>query len=116
MPDTYQDVESRIKQALEALSTRPDAKLCEIAVEFHVPLGRLRSRQAGAPSKSEVRGLHNRALKPDQELALHMYLSKLDQIGASARIHMVRKAVNVLIQQTWDSPFPPHILNAQWAK
>lgn len=42
----------------------------------------------GRPPKSQVRGLHLRRLKPDQEMALHDYLKKLDELGIPARLHM----------------------------
>ncbi len=71
----------------------------EIAREFRVPYDRLRSRLRDYQSKTAVRGLHNRALKPDQKSALRQYLTTVNQLGLSARLHMVQSTTNALRAQ-----------------
>ncbi len=116
MAATYAIIEDRIQKAIDAINTRENPNRAEIAREFRVPYERLRSRLKGYQSKTAVRGLHNRALKPDQESALRQYLITLDQLGLPARLHMVQSTANALRAQ--DSPRwnPPPLLNAQWAK
>ncbi len=85
MTSTYAIIEGRIQKAIEAINTRENPNRAEIAREFRVPYERLRSRLRGYQSKTAVRGLHNRALKPDQESALRQYLTKLKELGLPAR-------------------------------
>ena len=66
MDQSYAAVEKRIKDAIDAINTRKNAKHSVIAREFHVPYDRLRNRLTGASSRSEVRGLYHRLLTPDK--------------------------------------------------
>lgn len=71
----------------------------------------------GRPPKSQVRGLHLRRLKPDQEMALHDYLKKLDELGIPARLHMVEQTANINFRRGCDpeNPPPPVALHrAKW--
>ncbi len=112
MAATYAIIEGRIQKAIDAINTRENPNRAEIAREFDVPVQRLRSRLKGHPPASAVRGLHNRALKPDQELALHTYIKRLDELGLSARLNLIESAGNLLLRQ--DSPWAS--LGPKWAK
>ncbi len=116
MTSTYALIEDRIQKAIDAINTRENPNRAEIAREFRVPYDRLRSRLRGYQFKTAVRGLHNRALKPDQESALRQYLTTVDQLGLSARLHMVQSTANALRAQDFARWNPPPLLNAQWAK
>ena len=116
MPESYTEIESRITKAIDTLNTRKNAKLRAIAREFEVPRERLRSRYHGAPSKSEIRGLHTRRLKPDQESALYMYIKKLDSLNIPARLHMVEIAANSILRQTAPVSEPPPLIGSHWTK
>jgi hypothetical protein len=94
MASTYAIIEGRIQKAIEAINTRESSNRAEIAREFRVPYERLRSRLKGYQSKTAVRGLHNRALKPDQESALRQYLTKMDELGLSVRLHLLQSTAN----------------------
>ncbi len=111
MTSTYAIIEGRIQKAIDAINTRENPNRAEIAREFRVPYERLRSRLKGYQSKTAVRGLHNRALKPDQESALRQYLIKLDQLGLSARLHMVQSTANALHAQDFPRWNPPSLLS-----
>lgn len=91
MPENYAEVEKRVSKAVEAIQTRKNVCRSKIAREFRVPVQRLRSRLAGHPSKSTMRGLHGRKLAPDQEKALHAYFVELDKTGLPARLHVIGK-------------------------
>ncbi len=116
MAATYAIIEGRIQKAIDAINTRENPNRAEIAREFRVPYDRLRSRLRGYQSKTAVRGLHNRALKPDQESALRQYLTTVDQLGLSARLHMVQSTANALRAQDFARWNPPPLLDARWAK
>ena len=86
MAATYAIIEVRIQKAIDAINTRENPNdRAEIAREFRVPYDRLRSRLRGYQSKTAVRELHNRALKPDQKSALRQYLIKINELGLSVR-------------------------------
>ncbi len=86
MAATYAIIEGRIQKAIDAINTRENPNRAEIAREFRVPYDRLRSRLRDYQSKTAVRELHNRALKPDQKSALRQYLTTVNQLGLSARL------------------------------
>ena len=109
-------VEKRIKDAIDAINTRKNAKHSAIAREFNVPYDRLRNRLAGAPSKSEVRGLHRRLLTPDQDLALSLFYQRLSDAGTPARLNSIKNEANRLLRQTSDPANPPPPIGPQWAK
>jgi (p)ppGpp synthase/HD superfamily hydrolase len=96
MTSTYAIIEGRIQKAIDA---RKNPNRAEIAREFRVSYDRLRSRLRGYQSKTAVRRLHNRALKPDQESALQQYLTKMNELGLSVRLHMVESTTNALRAQ-----------------
>ena len=116
MDQSYNAVEGRIQEAIDAIRTRQNTSRRAIAKEFHVPEERLRSRLNGHPPKSAVRGLHNRALKPDQDLALRLYLQKLDEMGAQARRHMIQRTANTILRQSGPLAILQKPLDSQWAK
>ena len=116
MPESYTEIEIRITKAIDALNTRKNAKLRAIARGFEVLRERLRSRYHGAPSKSEIRGMHTRRLKPDQESTLYMYIKKLDSLNIPARLHMVQIAANFILYQTAPVSEPPPLIGSYWTK
>ena len=116
MDQSYSAVESRIQDAINALNTRTNAKVKAIAREFKVPYDRLRNRLAGAPSKSEMRGLHNRLLTPDQDLALVLFYERLSNAGTPARLNSIKSEANRLLRQTCDPTKPPPTIGPQWVK
>jgi hypothetical protein len=116
MASTYAIIEGRIQKAIEAIHTHENPNRAEIAREFRVPYERLRSRLKGYQSKTAVRGLHNRALKPDQESALRQYLTKMDELGLPARLHMVQSTANALRAQDFPRWNPPPLLSDEWDK
>ena len=114
--EEYKRVEERITNVIAAIQTRNGAKRAQIAREFNVPLSRLRSRINGSPSKSAVRGLHNRALKPDQEAALRIYLIRLDRLGIPASLNMVERTANTILRQDHQNLLSAPTVGYHWAK
>ncbi len=46
-----------------------------------------------------VRELHNRALKPNQKLALYTYIKRLNKFSLLARLNLIKSANNLLLRQ-----------------
>ena len=116
MDQSYSAVESRIQDAIDALNTRTNAKVKTITREFNVPYNRLRNRLTRAPSKSEIQGLYNRLLTPDQDLALVLFYEKLSNAGTPARLNSIKSEANRLLRQTCDPTKPSPTIGPQWAK
>jgi len=115
MAKTYAQVEARIEQIIASINTESKLSVRRLAHQHHVPIGRLRSRLAGAPSKSSMGG-HNKKLSEAQELVLCSYLSRLSRIGVNARRHMLQTAANTLLRQTHKhSKRKPPIVGQHWA-
>ncbi len=96
MTSTYAIIEGRIQKAIEVINTRENSNQAEIAREFRVPCERLRSKLRDYQFKTAVRRLHNRALKPDHESALKQYLTKMNELGLSVKLHLLQSTANVL--------------------
>ena len=116
MADTYQQTEILIQDAIDAINKRDKSSVRAIAREFRVPYGRLRSRLNSNPSKSDVRGLHNRALKPDQEQALLSYFQRLDEMGIPARYSTIQRKAEAVLAQDLPPTYPRPNLSQKWAK
>ena len=99
MAESYQSVERRIEQAIDAINTRGIVNKSAIAREFRVSLSRLRSRLDERSFKIEVREMHERRLKSDQKLTLREYLLKLNEISILARLRMIESAAMILLRQ-----------------
>ncbi len=116
MTATYAIIESRIQKAIDVINTRENSNRAEIAREFHVSYDRLRSRLRDYQFKTAVQELHNKALKPDQKSALQQYLTTVNQLNLSARLHMMQSTTNALHAQDFARWNSSSLLNAQWVK
>ncbi len=112
MTATYAIIENRIQKAIDVINTCDNSNRAEIACEFDVSMQRLRFRLKDHSSASAVWELHNRALKPDQKLALHTYIKRLNELNLSARLNLIESADNLLLRQNsfWAS------LDLKWVK
>ena len=97
--EPYQVTESRIKQVIDILSDRGDdnLNLAAAAREFRVPVKRLRARWAGQQSKQERPGT-NKRLSEDEELAVCLYLDRIEAIGTAARKQMITGCANDILR------------------
>ena len=97
--EPYQVTESRIKQVIDILSDRGDdnLNLAAAAREFRVPVKRLRARWARQQSKQE-RPSTNKRLSEDEELAVCLYLDRLEAIGTAARKQMITACANDILR------------------
>ena len=99
---SYKAIESRLINAINTYNTSSKKNLSAIAREFHVSSDRLRSRLLDTLSKSEIRDLHNRRLKSDQELALKLYCQHLAEADKSVRLNALKAEVNRLLLQDYN--------------
>ena len=97
--EPYQVTESRIKQVIDILSDRGDdnLNLAAAAREFRVPVKRRRARWAGQQSKQERPGT-NKRLSEDEELAVCLYLDRIEAIGTAARKQMITGCANDILR------------------
>ena len=96
----YESVETRIQEAITVLKKRGEdnPNIAAAAREFNLPRRRLSRRWQGQNSK-QTRQPTNRKLNEAQELALCLYLDRLDEIGTAARLPMVTSAANTILRQ-----------------
>ena len=87
MNNSYHAIEARIKDAIEAYYAQQKSNLNAIAREFSVLIDRLKSRLNGIPCKLEVRGVYNRLLTPEQDIALTQYFQRLVNSGTPPRLN-----------------------------
>jgi hypothetical protein len=92
MPEKYAEIEGRIEQACEKLYQCSNPNISAVAREFEVPRSRLQARWNGRQSKQQ-RPAANKKLTDAQELAVCLYLDRLDAIGTSARFSMLINSI-----------------------
>ena len=116
MSESYSEIESRIREALDALSKRDKPNIAAAAREFRVPEQRLRARWNGRVSKQE-RPAANRKLSEDQELAVCQYIDRLDSIGTAVRTTTITTFANSILRRCHtDTATPPPTVSENWAR
>ena len=96
MPDSYADVEARITEAIDSISTTENANLTQVAKDFTVPYSRLLRRFNGTPSKLGLASA-NRKLSTSEEEALCRYINRLDKLGSCVQLAALRNATNLIL-------------------
>ena len=118
MPENYTDTEAKIEAACQKIFELENPNVAAIAREFEVPVSRLRARLSGRQSRTQ-RPAPNKRLSEDEELAVCLYLKRLDSIGTSARLPMVTGCANAILRRNHQlsSPepnTPPPNVGATW--
>jgi hypothetical protein len=111
--DQYKIDEEAILKAVEAYETDKTRKITSVAREFGVSYPPLRRRIQGGNSRI-TRAQSNKILSNDQEKALIDWITRLDQIGASPNIDMVRNAANSMLQRNHPNENPPLTVGPNW--
>ncbi len=111
MSSTYSEIEDRIQQAIEYIKENPDAKRAKVARDFDVSSQRLRFRLLEKTPASAVRGMHDRRLTPDQDLALVIYTRKLITFDLNSRLNVIRSAATKLLMQNASESSSPSPLS-----
>ena len=107
--ESYQDVEVRISDAIDALHEGWYTNCAQAAKTFQVPVRRLQRRWNGSNSKSS-RPSTNKALSDEQEVAIRQYIEQLDKINMCARPRMIIGAANHLLRSE------DRVVGHQWFK
>src|SRR5215469_3907302 len=116
MPDSYKQIESRIENALVAISREETPNISRFACEFNVPYKRLLNRFKGRNSRS-TRPPAGRLLSDAQESALCRYINTLDELDIHARPSMVENAVNSILKEGHTATnLPPPTTSEKWLK
>jgi predicted transcriptional regulator len=93
------EIETRINQAMNHLTKNPCTKVARVTREFNVSVQRLRRRMRDIQSASDVREMHERRLKSDQNLVLKIYIRKLIQFDLHSRLNVIKSAATKLLMQ-----------------
>jgi hypothetical protein len=94
--ESNEAIEDRIMQGIEILRHRGEKTyIATAAREFFVTESRLRERWNGRKLRYD-RTPSNRKLREDKELAVCRYFDRLDEIGLSARLSMIKDCVRVI--------------------
>lgn len=116
MTESYDEIEARITLACEELSEYAKPNVAAAAREFEVPETRLRARWNGRQTKVD-RPAANRKLLEEEELAVCLYLRRLDKIGTSARLPMITDCANSILRRNHhltDPETPPPTVSSAW--
>ena len=91
-------MEYRISEAMEYLSSNPEAKVAAVARQFDIPRGRLRNRLGGRPPKNQVPA-SNMKLSLPEEAALRRYIDRLDAVNLAVRAESITDAANLILRE-----------------
>lgn len=97
MPEINSDIESRIRRALKSIPTGVRPNYIALSKEYRVPYQRLLARSKGRPN------LYNRSsytlkLTTTQNLALIVYLQRLDDLRIAPRTNQVVSTTNSILR------------------
>jgi hypothetical protein len=116
MPESYQQIETRIENAIVAILREENPNISRFAREFNVPYGRLRNRLKGRDSRS-TRPPTRRLLSDAQESALCRYINILDELDIHARPATVETAANSILKEGHThKSLPPPTIGGHWLK
>ena len=103
MAQISQEIEARIRNAIDAYQHDPGQKMADIAREFEVPYQRLRGRLQGKHSRVNKRPV-NCALDKQQENALKHWVYKLDQAHFAPTVQQVQHCANSILRRSHTDP------------
>ena len=118
MPKAYAHIESRITDTCDNLHKSRKPNVAQMAREFQVPLSRLRGRWKGRQSRVE-RPAGNKRFTEGEELAICIYLNRLNVIGICAQLPMITSCANEILRKNYDVENlldPPPTVSAKWSR
>jgi len=117
MSTKYAELEARIAEACFKLGESEKLNIAGVAREFEVPESSLRACWNGRQTRSR-RSAVNRRLTEAEELAVCMYLKRLDTIEISAQLHKVTSCAHDILRRNHprSSPDPPPTVSEVWSK
>jgi len=117
MSTEYAEIEARITEACCKVAETEKPNIAHIEWEFEVPESRLWARWNGRQTRGS-RPAVNKRLTEAEELAVCMYLKRLDTIGTSVRLPMVKNCANDILKRNHPSGTsdPPPTVSEVWSK
>jgi hypothetical protein len=109
------EIETRINQTMNHLTKNLCTKVARMTREFNVSVQRLRRRMRDIQSASDVREMHERRLKSDQNLILKIYIRKLIQFDLHSRLNVIKSATTKLFMQNASESSSSFSFNHMWA-
>ena len=106
----HQELEDRITKALAAYNSAQKPKIATIAREFNLTPGILRGRIHGRKSRNERSG-PNKALEPEQEKVLILWIDTLDQAFSPPSADQIHSAAQQIVRRH----NPSRTLGKNWA-
>jgi hypothetical protein len=97
MPITNLDIEERVIEACEWLTTQKKPYYSKAARKYGVHKDRIRRRFLGKALDSSNIGGHNRRLNDDEDRALCAYIDLADEIGLPIREKTLVVAANSIL-------------------
>ena len=113
MPSEAQLTEEKVLKACDAYRNREYATITDAADAFDAPRQRVSRRLRGIPSEI-TKGGNNKLLLPHQEQALCDYIVRLDNLGMSPRLSMVRSAANGILRRAHQDITKPPVVGPDW--
>ena len=107
--ESYQKVEIRISDAIDALHEDWYINCAQTAKTFQMSVRRLQRRWNEFNSKSSRLSI-NKALSNEQEMTIHQYIEQLDKINMCVRSRMIIDAANHLLRSK------NRVVDHQWFK
>jgi hypothetical protein len=117
MSISNEEIEKRILQALDYVSSDSKINFSQLARDFRVPYQRLRARANGRKSLHQT-AAKNFKLTLEQDSAIEAYIKRLDQLNICARPMMVVACANSLLRlaNRKSAEGPPPTVNQRWLK
>jgi len=112
MPITNLDIEERVIEACEWLTTQKKPYYSKAARKYGVHKDRIRRRFLGKALDSSNIGGHNRRLNDDEDRALCAYIDLADEIGLPIREKTLVVAANSILRSHYSDSAP---VSACWA-
>jgi hypothetical protein len=93
-----QELEGRINKALESYHAAKKPNIASIAREFSIPYGTFRGRVQGRKPRNDRTAPH-KALKPEQEKALILWIDTLDQAFSPPSTGQIHSAALQIVRR-----------------
>ena len=113
MPQTSQNLEDRIKNAIAFYQSNPDQKKKPIAREFAIPYQTFLGRLKGAQPRQNRRP-NNYTLNKSQEEALKRWIDQLDKAQQAPTPDRITRAANAILRRNHTGPTPPRTVGKMW--
>jgi hypothetical protein len=103
MAEMYDDIEIRIRKAIDLIREESEPSIAEFARKFDVPYWRLLARFHGRIPKTERPGA-NQHFSEAEDLAICAYIERTDRMGLSPSLAMLESIGNGFLKRRHTDP------------